>query len=425
MNNTWILLVLFFFNGLMLLGQEPYDLCSNALELCPNETVSVNNIGATSTLCPNCEDDFNFCFQGENTVWFQFETNATGGDVQVFFSNLNFQNTAGQGSELQAAVIGSLNPCIPSSYSLVSNCTNNETNDFVLNAAALDPSTTYFVVVNGSMGATDNAEASFDILVNGPGVLRNPSIGIGVSTTTACLGQTLTFNALVTDCESQQNIQWFADGVLIGESSEDVFVTNQLTQSATITAQVACFENCTETLVSAGIPITVSSFLVDAGPDFEITAGEAVQLQGSTSESDFVWTPSFNMNDPNLINPIVNPNQTITYYLTANNGDCSITDFCVVSVVSALEIPNTFTPNNDNVNDTWEILGVEKFPDVYIQVFDRWGQLVFQSNGYPLSKRWDGTRNGRELAPSSYYYVIDVRDENFPDVIKGFVSIVR
>lgn len=413
------------FVNTIVLAQEPYNLCSNALVLCPNETVTVNNIGATSTLCPNCEDDFNFCFQGENTVWFQFETNATGGDVQLFFSNLNFQNLPGQGNQLQAAVIGTLNPCIASSYSLVSNCTNNETNDFVLNAAALDPNTTYFVVVNGSMGATDNAEASFDILVNGPGVQRNPSIGIGVNTVTACLGETLTFNALITDCDSQQNIQWFADGVLIGESSEDVFITDQLTQSATITAQVECFENCPETLVSAGISITVTSFLVDAGPDFSIVAGESVQLQGNTSEIDFVWTPSFNMNDPNLITPVVNPNHTITYYLTASNGDCSITDFCVVSVISALEIPNTFTPNGDNVNDTWEILGIEKFPDAYIQVFDRWGQLVFQSNGYPPSKRWDGTKNGRELAPSSYYYVIDVRNENFPDALKGFVSIVR
>ena len=425
MNNKLLIFISFIYICTCVIAQESYNLCSNALELCPNETVSVNNINATSTFCPNCEDDFNFCFQGQNTVWFTFETNATGGDVQVFFSNLNFENLPGQGNQLQAAVISTLNPCIASSYSLVSNCTNNETTDFVLNAAALAPSTTYFVVVNGAMGASDNAEASFDLLVNGPGVQRNPTIGIGVSTTNACLGETITFSALITGCDAQQNIQWYADGVFIGESAEDIFITNQLTESATITAQVECFENCTQNLVSNGIPISVTSFLVDAGPDFNIVAGESVQLQGTTSEIDFFWSPPLNMNDPSLISPVVNPNQTVTYYLTASNGDCSITDFCVVNVISALEIPNTFTPNGDNVNDTWEILGIEKFPDAYVQVFDRWGQLVFQTNGYPPSKRWDGTKNGRELTPSSYYYVIDVRDENFPDPIKGFVSIVR
>lgn len=423
-NNLFLLgNVLFFCTNV--LAQEPYNLCSSALELCPDETISANNIDANSTLCPNCEDDFSFCFQGENTVWFQFETNSTGGDVQVFFSNLNFENLPGQGNQLQAAIIGTTNPCIASSYSLVSNCTNNETNDFVLNGTALDPNTIYFVVVNGAMGASDNAEATFDILVNGPGIQRNPTIGIGVNTTTACLGETLTFSASITECDNQGNIEWFADGVYIGESSDELFITSQLTQSATITAQVQCFENCPEILVSDGIPITVDSFLVDAGPDFEIVAGETVQLQGKTSEVDFVWSPPLNMNNPNLISPVVNPNQTVTYYLTASNGNCAISDFCVVSVISSLVIPNTFTPNGDNVNDTWEILGVEKFPDIYIQVFDRWGQLVFQSNGYPISKRWDGTKNGRALSPSSYYYVIDVRDENFPDVLKGFVSIVR
>lgn len=407
------------------MGQESYDLCSDALELCPSEVINVNNSGATSTFCPNCEDDFSFCFQGENTVWFRFETNTTGGDVQVFFSNLIFEDAPGQGNQLQAVVLGTLNPCIASSYTTVSSCANNETTDFVLNAVGLASNTTYFIVVNGAMGATVNAEASFDILVSGPGVQRNPSIEIGVNTTVACLGQTLTFNALVTNCESQQNIQWFADGVFMGETTENTFITDQLTQSATITAQVECFENCPETLVSEGILITVTSFLVDAGPDFEIIAGESVQLQGATSETDFFWTPVFNISNSSILAPLVNPAQTTTYYLIASNGDCSITDFCVVYVTSALEIPNTFTPNGDNVNDKWEILGIEKFPDAYVQVFDRWGQLVFQSNGYPPSKRWDGTKNGRELAPSSYYYVIDVRNENFPDVLKGFVSIVR
>ena len=127
---------------------------------------------------------------------------------------------------------------------LIPNCTNNETTDFVLNAVGLAPNTTYFIVVNGAMGATDNAEASFDILVNGPGVQRNPSIAIGVSATVACVGQSITFSALVANCENQQNIHWFADGVFMGETTENLFITDQLSQTATITAQVEFFENC-------------------------------------------------------------------------------------------------------------------------------------------------------------------------------------
>ena len=408
-------------------SQESYNLCGQALELCPGDAYAVNNIGATSTFCPNCEDDFNFCFSGENTIWFYFQTNATGGDVQLFFSNLVFEANPGQGNALQAAVIATLNPCIASSYTLASNCTANETTDFVLTAPALQPETIYYVVVNGALGTTSHAEASFDLTVNGPGIMRNPTLTIGSSAGDVCIGETVTFTATIQGCDLQGGVSWYADDVLIGSTSGNTLITSALTASTTITAEVDCFENCTETLVSPPLPINVVSFPVDAGPDFEIVAGESVQLEGFTTESDYEWSPPLFMNNPNILNPIVNPTQTTIYYLSANNGVCTITDYMEVRVISALEIPNTFSPNGDGVNDTWEIPGIELYPDCYIQVFDRWGQLVFQTNGYPASKRWDGTRNGngRPLAPSSYYYVINLRTEDFPEPIKGFVSIVR
>jgi gliding motility-associated-like protein len=407
-------------------GQESYNLCSQALQLCPGEQYTVNNVSANSTLCANCEDDFNFCFSGQNTVWFFFETNALGGDVQLFFDNLIFQNNPGQGNALQATVIQTANPCIASSYNLASNCASAETTNFVLNATGLAPFSQYYVVVNGAMGTTSNAEATFNIWAAGPGIDRNPSIAIGTSAGTACLGETITLTAFIQNCDIQGGVRWYADGVLIGETATNQLVTSSLTQDVLITAETDCFEDCTVTITSPNLPISIINFIVDAGPDFNIIAGETVQLQGFTDQTDFEWSPPLNMSDPFVLNPVVGPNQTIIYYLTASNGICSITDFCEVRVISALEIPNTFTPNGDGVNDTWEIPGIELFPDCLVQVYDRWGQLVFQSSGYPPSKRWDGrSQGGRELAPSSYYYVINLRSEEFPDPIKGFVSIVR
>lgn len=422
------LLIFLFGFAAILLGraQESYNLCGQALQLCPSQQYTVNNIGATSTFCPNCEDDFTFCFSGQNTVWFYFETNDVGGDAQVFFSNLAFENNPGQGNALQAAVIQTANPCIASSYNLASNCTIGETNDFVLNAPGLLPNTAYYVVVNGALGTTINAEATFEIGVMGPGVNRNPQITIGTSAGTACVGETISFTAFVQDCDLQGGVRWFANGVFIGESATNQLITSALTEDVEITAEVDCFVACGVTLVSPPLSITIISFPVDAGPDFDIVAGETVILQGVTDQIEFEWTPPLNMSNPLVLNPVVGPYQTITYYLTASNGICSITDFCEVRVISALDIPNTFTPNGDGVNDEWEIPGIELFPDCLIQVYDRWGQLVFQSNGYPPSKRWDGrSQSGRELTPSAYYYVINLRSDEFPDPFKGFVSIVR
>jgi gliding motility-associated-like protein len=407
-------------------GQTTYNNCSNALELCPGVPQTANNIDANSTLCANCEDDFSFCFDGENTVWFTFTTDIDGGDVNVDFSNLTFENLPGQGSALQATVIEATVPCVSSSYSVISNCENNAAGNFTLNATGLNPETTYYVVVNGEMGTSDNAEATFDIEINGDGVDRDPAILIGATPTVACEGEQVVLFALVERCDNQSVIDWYANGDLIGSTVDTFFVTQDINDGDQITATITCFEQCPQELTSNQIPMTIISFDVDAGPDLVIEQGESIQLQGSSSETGFVWSPDVNMNDPNILNPIVNPNQTITYFLTADNGTCSITDEMVVTVNSGLVIPNTFSPNGDGINDTWEILGIEKYPDANVQVYNRWGQLIFQTTGYPPSKRWNGTsKSGKSLAASAYYYVINVRDDDFDEPLKGHVTILE
>ena len=94
-----IFLLMVFFSSKSANSQEVYNACDNALEICPNNTYSISNIGATSTVCPNCEDDFATCFVSNNSIWLTFTTNAAGGNVQVDFSNLVFETGAGQDNE--------------------------------------------------------------------------------------------------------------------------------------------------------------------------------------------------------------------------------------------------------------------------------------------------------------------------------------
>ena len=86
-------------------------------------------------------------------------------------------------------------------------------------------------------------------------------------------------------------------------------------------------------------------------------------------------------------------------------------------------IPNTFTPNGDNFNDTWNIQGLESYSNVSVEIFDRWGRLVFQSkHGLPAGG-WDGMSRGRPLPMDSYYYIIKLNNGTEP--IPGTVTIVR
>lgn len=67
-------------------------------------------------------------------------------------------------------------------------------------------------------------------------------------------------------------------------------------------------------------------------------------------------------------------------------------------------IPNTFTPNNDGINDTWKILNHNIYANFKISVFSRWGEIIFQSVGY--STPWDGIWKGKLISPGSYPYHI-------------------
>ena len=119
-----ILLLLFSFRFLAV-GQQANNACSSALELCPNQTFSLTNIGANKTFCPGCEDDFSFCFTSNNSIWLTFTTNSTGGNVQVDFSNLVFEMNVGQDNALQATMISASVPCNSTSYAAIGNCISN------------------------------------------------------------------------------------------------------------------------------------------------------------------------------------------------------------------------------------------------------------------------------------------------------------
>jgi gliding motility-associated-like protein len=86
-----------------------------------------------------------------------------------------------------------------------------------------------------------------------------------------------------------------------------------------------------------------------------------------------------------------------------------------------LKIPNAFTPNGDGVNDRWGIENIHLMPYARIQVFNRWGQVVFET--ISDNEIWDGTFSNGDLPAGTYVYIIDPNNRN-----KSFnrtVNIVR
>ncbi len=85
------------------------------------------------------------------------------------------------------------------------------------------------------------------------------------------------------------------------------------------------------------------------------------------------------------------------------------------------KIPNTFTPNGDGINDTWNMDFLQYFPGCLVRVYTRAGQQIFKSANY--GKPWDGTYNGKRLPKGTYYYIIDLNNASPP--LSGYIMIIR
>jgi len=104
----------------------------------------------------------------------------------------------------------------------------------------------------------------------------------------------------------------------------------------------------------------------------------------------------------------------------ANGCEYSLSGEILNSSTICLVIPDLFTPNGDAINETFEILGIEAFPEAVMQVYNRWGDLIFKSarnNDF-----WDGTWNGEPMPMGPYVFILDLRNDDKP--IQGVVTIV-
>ena len=150
-----------------------------------------------------------------------------------------------------------------------------------------------------------------------------------------------------------------------------------------------------------------------------------VQFSNLGSEStSYSWNFG-NGDTSNLFNP---------NYIYIDNGVFNITlvgesDFgcldtmkneIVVSNTCELIIPTTFTPDNDGINDEWELSFMVDYPEADVQVFNRWGLQVFSSKGGVNYQNF----TGENLPVGSYAYIIVLNDSE-GQVFKGNLSLIR
>jgi len=233
-----------------------------------------------------------------------------------------------------------------------------------------------------------------------------PFVDIGLDAE-ICRGTTHEF---VAEASEVTNYLW-QDGIstgttFIASESGDYWVR--------VTDQYGCTAADTAALIVHELPVVdLGNDTTLCGPDesivFDVTfAGVSYEWFDNTFAPTYTaYTQSYE--------------QTI-WVQVENEYGCVGSDTVIVHFCGEFTVPNAFTPNDDGVNDVWQIDYLFSFPDVTVDIFNRWGDRVYHSDGYTVP--WDGKdMKGKDLPMDAYYYIINFNNGEEPKV--GNVTIIR
>jgi gliding motility-associated-like protein len=213
--------------------------------------------------------------------------------------------------------------------------------------------------------------------------------------------------------------QWIPSAGLSNANVYDPKASPALTTvySVIVTNQLFCRDTATITINVVGEPV------VNAGPDAVMLKGQSLQLSGTVSGNGntYAWSPATYISNIYSLQPVIDPPADARYILKAVSGCGTSSDTMFVKVYNDIFIPNAFSPNADGVNDTWNIPALGAYPGFELFIFNRYGQLIFQTKNTPIA--WDGTYKGKPCVNGVYTYLLNTG--NNKEMIKGTVMIIR
>jgi len=182
--------------------------------------------------------------------------------------------------------------------------------------------------------------------------------------------------------------------------------------SLTVTDAHSCTVDSVATIYDPTEIIVVITDTIEA----DYTGSIELTVSGGSPPYTFVWSNGADTKDIFGLGSGM-------YIVTITDGNlCEIIDS--VEIIIPLIIPTLFTPNEDGYNDEWRITNIGDYDDITIEIFNRWGDVMFtycgSGKGY-YDSPWDGKYNGNPLPMSSFVYVIDLKNDTDP--YTGVVSI--
>lgn len=168
--------------------------------------------------------------------------------------------------------------------------------------------------------------------------------------------------------------------------------------------------------------------------DTTIFLGETVPIRLEQScAQDFSWTPTAGVQNSGAAEPDITPDETTVYLLDLYDPltDCTATDSILITVLDPSELdceqlflPAAFTPNGDQLNDTYGISNPFAVPELLsFEIYDRWGGRVFVSS--EKEAQWDGSVDGKMVNPGVFLYRVAYVCNGEERLVTGSVTVLR
>ncbi len=195
-----------------------------------------------------------------------------------------------------------------------------------------------------------------------------------------------------------------------------------------VTNSSGCADTVDKTVIAYPLPA------IEAGPNKTILVGSSVVIAPTGSPViDYLWSPATGLSCTNCYTTVASPKNTTVYTIkvTDANGCVNMDNITVIVLCNEqnIFIPNTFSPNNNGVNDWFYPRGKGLFKIQSMRIFNRWGEMVFQKANLtpndPLSG-WNGRYNGKLLNADVYTYIIEIICENSEVLsFKGNITLIQ
>lgn len=207
-----------------------------------------------------------------------------------------------------------------------------------------------------------------------------------------------------------------------GETTAQIVATSSGTYTVTGITADGC-PSSSQITITQNVPFSIDLNSPIKFDDFNVSAQGAtdgsIDLTISGGVGPFAYSWSNGSTNEDLSNLAGG-----TYTVTVTDAEgCPVIDSILVKEPQGIKLPNGFTPNGDGFNDFYVIKGIQGYPGNKVNIFNRWGNLVYSKQDY--NNDWDGVSNDGNLLPDGTYFIVVDLNKDGVDNLENYIDLRR